>query len=99
MTKRFAKGALTPAGLLLMTGLAVAPPVQADDCFPGDIDPSCSFGQPASDPTAGWTMPGDLVIPASGGPPEVAAAPAPPGAPVVTADGGMPVVPAGPPIG
>lgn len=95
MTRRFAKGALTPAGLLLMAGLAVAPPVQAADCFPGDIDPSCS----ASNPTAGWTMPGDLVIPAGGGPPEVAAAPAPPGAPVVTADGGEPVVPAAPPIG
>ncbi|MCX2932812.1 hypothetical protein ORI20_21295 [Mycobacterium sp. CVI_P3] len=46
-----------------------------------------------------WTQPGDLVIPAGGGPPQVAVAPAPPGAPVVTAGGGAPVIPAGPPIG
>lgn len=50
------------------------------------------------DPYAGWTKPGNLVIPAGGGPPVVAVGFAPPGAPVVTAGGGL-VIPAGPPIG
>ena len=50
------------------------------------------------DPYAGWTKPGNLVIPASGGPPVVAVSYAPPGAPVITADGRL-VIPAGPAIG
>lgn len=90
---------MTKTGLalaaLMIAGMAAAPAGHAD-CFPGDIDPMCdSFGDPSDD----WTQPGDLVIPADGGPPVVAAAPAAPGAPVVPADGGMPVIPAGPPIG
>lgn len=51
-----------------------------------------------TDPYAGWTKPGNLVIPATGGPPVVAVSYAAPGAPVLTADGRL-VIPAGPPIG
>lgn len=50
------------------------------------------------DPFKGWTKPGSLVIPASGGPPVVSAGLFPPGAPVVSAGGGL-VIPAGPAIG
>lgn len=60
----------------------------------GENPPSATF----TDPYKGWTKPGNLVIPATGGPPVVAAGFAPPGAPVVTADGRL-VIPAAPPIG
>lgn len=61
--------------------------------------PPAAPGAPPAAPGAGGFQPGDLVIPAGGGPPQVAVAPAPPGAPVITAGGGPPVVPAAPPIG
>lgn len=48
--------------------------------------------------TSGGIQPGDVVIPAGGGPPQVAVAPAPDGGPVVTAGGDV-VIPAAPPIG
>ena len=99
-----AKSILVVAALLL-AGLGFAPSGHADDCFMDPDSFDCGFGSSnsgfggAQDPMAGWTQPGDLVIPAGGGPPVVAAAPAPPGAPVVSAGGGMPVIPAAPPIG
>ncbi len=78
--------------VLPMAGLALAPTSLAQD--------NCTMDPNASPlcPQAGWTQPGDLVIPATGGPPQVAVAPAPPGAPVVTAEGGDPIIPAAPPI-
>lgn len=50
------------------------------------------------DPYSGWTRPGNLVIPATGGPPVVAASFAPPGAPFVAANGQL-VIPGAPAIG
>ncbi|MCH9735928.1 MAG: hypothetical protein K0U78_15470 [Actinomycetia bacterium] len=80
------------AGALVLSGLfgvvALSPVSQAQpNCPPGSINPMCGV------------QAGDLVLPASGGPPEIAAAPAPPGAPVITTGGGPPVITAGPPIG
>lgn len=93
MNDRVTKTGLALAALLI-AGIAAAPAGHAD-CFPGDIDPMCDDGSGMSS----GVQAGDLVIPAGGGPPVVAAAPAAPGAPVVPADGGMPVIPAAPPIG
>lgn len=97
------------AGLTLavmpLISVALAPSSAAQvDCA---LDPNFVSCQPAMgggmggpmnpNPQAGWTQPGDLVIPATGGPPQVAVAPAPPGAPVVTGGGGL-VIPGAPPI-
>lgn len=101
--RRWATG-LTIISLPLI-GVVLAPTSFAQDDFDciGSIslDRMMNSGStfPPSDPQSGWTQPGDLVIPASGGPPQVAVAPAPPGAPVVTGAGGAPVVPGAPPIG
>lgn len=59
------------------------------------VDP---ISAPAFDPYIGWTKPGNLVIPATGGPPVVAASFAPPGAPFVAANGQL-VIPGAPAIG
>ncbi len=99
--RRWAAG-LTMMISLPLIGVALAPTSLADDfdCI-GSVSLDCMMnsGSGLPDPQAGWTQPGDLVIPAGGGLPQVAVAPAPPGAPVVTAGGGLPVIPAGPPIG
>lgn len=94
-TKRRHRGLAACLALVALPVIAVAaaPSSLADDC---DFDFASLNCMMNSDD--GWTEPGNLVIPATGGAPEVAAAPAPPGAPVVTADGGL-VIPAGPPIG
>lgn len=68
----------------------------SDDGFTGPG----GFGDPGGFPggNSGGFQAGDLVLPADGGPPQIAAGPAPGGGPVVTAGGDV-VVPAGPPIG
>ena len=97
------------AGLVLaalpMIGLASAPASLADDfdciasisldCMMNDDD---SFSGGSGFSGGGGFQPGDLVLPATGGPPQVAVAPAPAGGPVVTAGGDV-VIPGAPPIG
>lgn len=89
---------LWAAGITL-TGLpaiaVTAPPTSlADDCIGGNINSlECMMNS-----DNGGFQPGDLVIPAGGGPPEVVVAPAPDGGPVITAGGDI-VIPGAPPIG
>lgn len=91
---------------LPVVAVAAAPASLADDCDFDFTSLDCmmndnsGFGNSNSGfgNSSGGVQPGNLVIPATGGPPEVAVAPAPAGAPVVTAGGGL-VIPAGPPIG
>lgn len=86
-------------------GLAAAPPGLADDfdCI-ASVSLDCmmnsdgGFGDSGGFGGSGGFQAGDLVLPAGGGPPQVAVAPAPIGGPVITAGGGV-VVPAAPPIG
>ncbi len=85
------------AGLALaalpVIAVAAAPRSSADDC---DFDPGSfdCFVKSDDNPMSGWIQTGDIVIPASGGPAQIAAAPSPPGMPVLTANGGS-VIPAG----
>jgi len=79
-------------------GIRLAPLSAAEDCA---IDPAsldCMMGPSGDDEMGGGVQAGDLVIPADGGPPVVAAAPAPAGAPVIPADGGPLVIPGAPAI-
>lgn len=91
------------AGLVLaalpMIGLASAPASLADDfdCI-ASISLDCMMNDDDSFSGGGGFQPGDLVLPATGGPPQVAVAPAPAGGPVVTAGGDV-VIPGAPPIG
>lgn len=101
-------GSLTLAALAVI-GVAAAPAglAQDDPCAWNVASMECMMSQSGGFPGSGFPsgpaqqgyQPGDLVIPATGGPPQVVVAPAPPGGPVVTAGGGPPVIPAGPPIG
>ncbi|MDA0253022.1 MAG: hypothetical protein O3B27_11055 [Actinomycetota bacterium] len=86
---------------LPIIGVAAAPTSLADpcdwdvaslDCMMNSGDGFGDFGN------SGGFQPGDLVLPATGGPPQVAVAPAPDGGPVVTAGGDV-VIPGAPPIG
>lgn len=98
------------AGLMIaslpMVGVALAPPSLADDLCMDDLDcfmsdDNDSWFQPGGmSPSSdnGGFEPGNLVIPATGGPPQVVVAPGPIGGPVVTAGGDV-VVPGAPPIG
>ena len=96
-------------GAFVFFGVAYAPISLADDgecsladliaCAeqnaalpPGAPDP-VGNGPQIPDPQAGWTQPGDLVLPATGGPPIIAGGPAAPGMPVLPATGGPLVVP------
>ncbi|MCB1263671.1 MAG: hypothetical protein KDB56_03605 [Mycobacterium sp.] len=91
------------AGLVLaalpMIGLASAPASVADDfdCI-ASVSLDCMMNDDDGFSDGGGFQPGDLVLPATGGPPQVAVAPAPAGGPVVTAGGGV-VIPGAPPIG
>lgn len=89
--RRVAAG-LTLAALPLV-GVALAPTSLADDCMfdPTSLDCMMNSGD------HGY-QPGDVVVPADGGPLQIAVAPALDGGPVVTTGGGL-VIPAGPPIG
>lgn len=94
------------AGLTMMSlpmiGVALAPTSAAQpdvDCIASiSLDCMMNSGGAFPNPQAGWTQPGDLVLPVGGGPPQVAVAPAPPMAPVPIAGGGI-AIPAGPAIG
>lgn len=86
-------------------GLATAAASLADDDFDCmasiSLDCMMDFGDSTGPSGFGGDngfQPGNLVIPADGGPPQVAAAPGPLGGPVVTAGGGL-VIPGAPPIG
>ncbi len=98
------------AGLMFaplpLVGVTLAPPSLADDmcmddldCFMSDDDDSW-FQPGGTSPSGGigGFEPGNLVIPATGGPPQVVVAPGPFGGPVVTAGGDV-VIPGAPPIG
>lgn len=89
--RRVAAG-LTLASLPLV-GVALAPTSLADDCMfdPTSLDCMMNSGDDGY-------QPGDVVVPADGGPLQIAVAPSLGGGPVVTAGGGL-VIPAGPPIG
>ncbi len=78
--------------------IAAAPASLAGDCDwdVGSLD--CMMDSDDGFGSSGGFQPGNLVIPADGGPPQVAAAPAPDGGPVVTAGGDV-VIPGAPPIG
>lgn len=89
--RRVAAG-LTLASLPLV-GVALAPTSLAEDCM---FDPT-SFDCMMNSGDDGY-QPGDVVVPADGGPLQIAVAPSLDGGPVVTAGGGL-VIPAGPPIG
>ena len=77
---------------LPIVGVVAAPTSLADDCIanPNSLDCLMDAG------SRGY-QPGDVVVPADGGMPQVAVAPSMPGAPLITTDGSM-VLPAGPPL-
>lgn len=106
-TRRWVVGTGLSMMSLPLIGAALAPSSVAQpdfDCIASvSLDCMLNSGSVNSggafpNPQAGWTQPGDLVLPAAGGPPQVAVAPAPPMMPVPTTGGGV-VIPAGPPIG
>lgn len=71
---------------LPIIALATSPESLADDCDFDFASLNCMMNDNSGFGNSNdGVQPGDLVLPASGGPPEVAAAPAPDGAPVVTA--------------
>lgn len=87
---------------LFTVGLALSPVSRADDdCGLGQkLNPLTNVCEPpAQDDESSGVSSGDLVIPATGGPPIIAGAPSDPGMPVIPATGGPPVIPVGPPIG
>ena len=89
--RRVAAG-LTLASLPLV-GVALAPSSLADDCMmnPTSLDCMMNSGDDGY-------QPGNVVVPADGGPLQIAVAPSLGGGPVGTGGGGL-VIPAGPPIG
>lgn len=96
--QRHLAGGLALAALPVIA-MATAPASLADDfdCI-ASVSLDCMMNDSDGGFGSGGFQPGDLVLPAGGGPPQVAVAPAPSGGPVITAGGGV-VIPAAPPIG